>query len=70
MTGADEAMLRTANAARDALAVKRNALQVALAESATAFHKAMKHTASDWRGGCAENECRKAWAALSAHGGK
>lgn len=70
MTGAEEAKLRVAIAAGDALIVKRNALQVALAESATAFHRAMKHGLGDWRGGCGEPECRAAWAALSAHGGK
>ncbi len=70
MTGAEEATLRTALAARDALATKRNALQVALAESATAFHRGFKHTGSDWRGKCGEEECRKAWLALSANGGK
>jgi hypothetical protein len=70
VTGAEEAALRTALAARDSLAVKRDALQVALAESATAFHRAMKHAGSDWRGKCGEEECRKAWQALSTHGGK
>jgi hypothetical protein len=71
MTNAtDEATLRVALANAESLRVKRNALAVALAESATVFHKAMKHGFGDWRGGCGEDECRKAWLALSTHGGK
>lgn len=70
MAGAEEATLRVALANAECLVAKRNALQVALAESATAFHRAMKHAGRDWRGNCGEDECRKAWTALSTHGGK
>jgi hypothetical protein len=71
MTAAsEEATLRVALANAENLKVKRNALQVALTASATAFHRAMKHAARDWRGGCDEPECRTAWTALSMHGGK
>jgi hypothetical protein len=71
MTAAsEEATLRVALANAECLVAKRNALAVALAESATAFHKAMKHGYGDWRGGCGEDECRKAWLALSTYGGK
>jgi hypothetical protein len=70
MAGAEEATLRVALANAESLAAKRNALQVALAESATAFHKAVHHAGSDWRGRCDEPECRAAWTALGTHGGK
>jgi hypothetical protein len=71
MTAAsEEATLRVALANAECLVAKRNALAVALAESATAFHRAMKHGLGDWRGGCGEPECRAAWTALATHGGK
>lgn len=70
MTGAEEATLRVALANAESLKAKRNALQVALVESASTFHKAMKHGWGDWRGGCGEDECRKAWLALATYGGK
>jgi hypothetical protein len=70
MAGAEEATLRVALANAESLAAKRNALAVALAESATSFHRGFKHTGSDWRGRCDEPECRAAWLALGTHGGK
>lgn len=66
----DAAVLREALAARNSMEAKRNALQIALAESASTMHRAMKHGWGDWRGGCGEPECRAAWLALSTHGGK
>jgi hypothetical protein len=65
-----EAKLRVAIANAESLRKKRTNLAVALAISATSFHKAMKHGGSDWRGNCQEPECLKAWLALSANGEK
>jgi hypothetical protein len=62
------AKLRVAVANAEDLRKKRTNLAVALAESAGAFHRAMKHGHSDWRGNCQEPECLKAWLALSANG--
>jgi hypothetical protein len=65
-----EAKLRLALSNAEDLRRKRTSLAVALAESATAFHRAMKHPKGDWRGNCQEPECLKAWMALSTHGEK
>lgn len=65
-----EAKLRVAVANAETLRAKRTNLAVALAEVATAFHRAMKHEGRDWRGSCTEPECLKAWTALSANGEK
>lgn len=70
MTAAEDSALRVALANGEALRAKRNALQVALASSAAAFHRGFKHAASDWRGNCSEPECKAAWAAMTINGGK
>lgn len=66
---ADRAVERITVAAIEVVRKKRTALAVALAETASAFHRAMRHKTSDWRG-CGEKECARAWAALLANGEK